>query len=253
MGLFDIFKTKKPEENIHYKNADRPACDISKTQIIVDLFAVPKENRDEKWKQTFFEHVETASFASTIPQITVGPDGFPYFILLTPEPHKPFESFCIRNMKDDFLLEKGFGIAFNPKDSSVEWVFSYGDIVNLHLNKVFYTEADNIEIKNEETINKAEEILIAQPSDRYLPKETRAILKKHLQSIGIKQPKIMMICRQVEGVFIRELAFNIFKEDFSSVNQLNNIMHQLSWFLPKHYIILSVPKDSNLTKFFENL
>jgi hypothetical protein len=253
MGLFDIFKTKKPTENIQQKKADRPECDISKTQIMVDLFSVPKENRDDKWKQTFFENVQTASFACNNPQVTVGPDGFPYFTLLTPEPHKPFDSFCIRNMKDDFLLEKGFGITINPKDNSVEWVFSYGDIVNLHLNKEFYTVTDNIEIKNEETIKNDEEILIAQPSETYLPKETRAIIKKHLQANGIKQPKIMMICRKVDGTVIQELAFNIFREDFSSIDQLNNLMRQLSWFLPRHYIILSVPKNSNLTKNFDNL
>lgn len=254
MGIFDIFKTKKnPTENIQQKKADRPECDILKTQIMVDLFSVPREQRDDKWKQSFLESVQTASFACGNPQVTIGPDGFPYFSLLTPEPHKPFESFCIRNIKDDFLLEKGIGITINPKDNSVEWVFSYGDIVNLHLNKEFYTVKDDIEIKNVETIEKDEKILIAQPSENYLPKETRSVIKKHLQANGIKQPKIMMICREIEGTVIQELAFNIFREDFSSTDQLNNIMQQLSWFLPRHYIILSVPKNSNLTKHFGNL
>lgn len=254
MGLFDIFKTKeKPTETIQPKKAGRPECDISKTQIMVDLFSIPKEQCDDKWKKTFFENVQTASFTCGNPQVTVGPDGFPYFALLTPEPQKPFDSFCIRNMKDDFLLKKGFGVTINPNDNSVDWVFSHGDIVNLHLNNEFYSKTDNIEIKNEETIKKNEEVLIAQPSESYLPKLTRNNIKNHLLKSGIKQPKIMMICRKTEGEVVQELAFNIFREDFSSTDQLNNLMRQLTWFVPRHYIILSVPKNSSLTKHFEDL
>ncbi|HEX8514548.1 MAG TPA: hypothetical protein VF868_00005 [Bacteroidia bacterium] len=254
MGLFHFFKTKeKQAENIQQKKSDRPECDISKTQIMADLFSVPREKRDDKWKQTFFENVQTASFACNNPQVTIGPDGFPYFALSTPEPQKPFESFCIRNMKEDFLLEKGLGITINPTDNSVEWVFSYGDIVNLHVNSEFYSKTDNIEIENQETIKKKEEVLIAQPSESYLPAQTRSVIRKYLQDKGIKQPKIMMICRKMDGTVIQELAFNIFRENFSSVEQLNLFLRQLSWFLPRHYIILSVPKDSNLTNGFHNL
>ena len=254
MGLFDLFKTKnKPAEIIQRKISDRPQCDISKTQVMVDLFSVPNDQRDDKWKLTFFENVQIASFACREPQVELRPDGYPYFVLLTPEPHKTFESFCIRNMKDDFLLEKGLGIIINPMTDSVEWVFSYGDIVNLHINKEFYTEIDRSEIKNEETLEKNEEILIAQPSEEYLPKHARNVIKKHLLNKGIRKPKIMMICRKVEGSVIQELAFNVFREDFSSTDELNILMRQLSWFLPRHYIVLSVPKNSDLTKHFDNL
>ena len=254
MGLLDFFKTKsKPTETIQPKKADRTECDISKTQIIVDLLSIPKDQRDEKWQQIFFENVQTASFACNDPQVIIGPDGFPYFSLATPKPNKQFESFCIKNMKDDFLLEKGFGVIVNPIEDSVDWVFTYGNIVNFHLNNEFYTETDFLEIKTEETIKNDEEVLIAQPSDKYLPKQTRNIIRKYMQNRGIKHPKIMMICRKYQGELIQELAFNVFKEDFSSIEQLNNFMHQLSWFLPSHYIIVSVPKHSNLTQNFGDL
>src|SRR5678810_565128 len=124
MGLFDFLKVKsKQTDQTTRPNPTRPECDIAKTQIMVDLFGVPTDQRDETWRQTFFENVQTASFACGNPQIFNGPDGFPYFILRTPEPHKPFESFCIRNMKDDFLIEKGFGVAINPKENGVDWAF----------------------------------------------------------------------------------------------------------------------------------
>ena len=200
MGLFDFLKTKsKPANETSKPNNARPECDITKTQIMVDLFAVPADQRDEIWQQTFYENVQTASFACGNPQIFNGPDGFPYFVLTTPEPHKPFESFCIRNMKDDFILDKGFGVAINPSESSVDWVFSYGDIVNLHLNNEFYSKKASIEIQNVEIIQKEEKVLIAQPSESYLPRQTRQVLKSFLQSIGVKRPKLMMVCRTIDG------------------------------------------------------
>jgi len=254
MGLFDFLKNKnKPEEKIAQTKIDRPECDITKTQTMVDLFRIPKDQRDEQWRQSFYHNVQSASYACGDPQVFAGPDGFPYFILKTPEANKPFESFCIRNMKDDFLLEKGFGVAINPNEHSTDWVFSYGDIVNLHLNKEFFTKTDHVEIQNEETIKKEEEVLVAQPSDSYLPKQTRQVLRAFLQSIGNKKPKIMMVCRAIEGQVIQELAFNIFREDFQSVDQLNYRLKQISWFLPRHYIILSLPKKSNFSSSFDDL
>lgn len=254
MGLFNFFKKKEDDaEKPEQIKGNRPECDISKTQIILDLFSIPKSQRDDKWNETFFKNVQSASFASNTPQITIGPDGFPYFVLLIPQPGKPFESFCLQNMKDDFLLEKGLGVTINQDENSLEWVFSHGDIVNLHLKKEFYSKSDNSIVENEEIIKKDEQILIAQPSETYLPLQTRIIIKKHLQNIGIKKPKIMMIVRKKEGAVLQELAFNIFREDFSSIDQLNNILQQISWYLPRHYIILSVPKNSNLTNHFNDL
>lgn len=254
MGLFDFLKTKsKPTEEATKQNPARPECDITKTQITVDLFAVSADQRDDVWRQTFYENVQSASFACGNPQIFNGTDGFPYFILKTPEPHKPFESFCLRNMKDDFLLEKGFGVAINPKDNGVDWVFSYGDIVNLHLNKEFYSKKDSVELQNVETIKKEGKVLIAQPSESYLPRQTRQILKSFLQSNGVKRPKLMMVCRTIEGQVIQELAFNLFPEDFPSTEHLNYRLQQISWFLPRHYVVLALPKTSNLTDGFVDL
>src|SRR5688572_5443427 len=114
MGIFDFLKSKnKPTDTNINRKSNRSECDISKTQLLVDLFNVPLEQRDDAWRQNFYDNVQMASYACGNPQVFSGPDGFPYFILKTPEPNKPFESFCIRNMKDDFLLEKGFGVAIN--------------------------------------------------------------------------------------------------------------------------------------------
>ena len=254
MGLFDFLKIKEKQvEKTTQPKGDLHECDITKTQVMVDLFQISQDQRDDNWRQTFYNNVQSASYACGNPQIFAGPDGFPYFVLQTPEANQPFESFCIRNMKDDFLLDKGFGVAINPKENSVDWVFSYGDIVNLYLNNELSTKSDTIEIENEVTIEKDEKFLIAQPSETYLPSQARQALKTFLKSIGINRPKIMMVCRTIKGQVIQELAFNIFREDFQSIDQLNYRLKQISWFLPRHYVVLSVPNESNFTTHFADL
>lgn len=254
MGLFDFLKTKPKQTEILVQNKiDRSECDITKTQKMVDLFSVSQNDRDENWTKSFYENVKTASYACGNPQIFNGPDGFPYFVLKTPEANKPFESFCIQNMKDDFLLDKGLGVAINPNDTSVDWVFSYGDIVNLQINKELLTKIDNIQIEKEVTIQKDEKVLLAQPSETFLPRQARQNLKSFLQSIGNKRPQIMMVCRTIEGQVIQELAFNIFREDFQTTDQLNFRLKQISWFLPRHYVVLSLPKNSNFNSNFADL
>ncbi len=231
----------------------RPECDITKTQTIIDLLAVPVDQRDETWNQKFLTDVQTASFACTDPQIVKGPDGFPYFGLNIPEPGKPFTSYCIKNMAEDFLIDNGYGVVINPKENAADWVFSYGDIVNLQINKIFYSSVENGPIEPEVTISKNEQVLIAQPSESYLPAKARTVLRKYLQFFGVVQPKIMLISRTIDGKIVQELAINIFKEEVGHPEKLGDFMQQLGWFLPRHYILMLVPKNSELASHFEDL
>ncbi|MEO6914475.1 MAG: hypothetical protein ABI151_01535, partial [Chitinophagaceae bacterium] len=131
MGLFDFLKRKntslqQPEVIL----SSRQECDIEKTAIVADLLKVPRTRRDDAWYRSFYTNIDTASFQSSSPQILTGPDGFTYFILRTPEPIVPFESFCLKNMTEQFLLHNGWGVVFNPKeDKSADWVFTYGSMV----------------------------------------------------------------------------------------------------------------------------
>lgn len=247
MGVFDFLKSSKETQATPPKK-DRPECDITKTGVIDKLLTVPKNQRDDIWERNFIENIRTASFACTSPQVIQGPDGFYYFGLKIPEPSKPFESFCISNMVSDFLLEKGLGVSINPNNNSADWAFSYGDIVNLHLRKEFYTPVGNIEKSFVEVIKQKEEVLVAQPSEDYLPKETRTILKHYLPLIGIKDPKILLLARKKDKEVEYSLAFNLFTEDIPSEQVFRIRLQQIGWFLPKHYIITSVSKKSDLAK-----
>ncbi|CAN5503291.1 hypothetical protein BH11BAC3_BH11BAC3_32270 [soil metagenome] len=254
MGIFD-FLTKKqsPTQPVKIVPANRPECDINKTGIVANLFKIPKDQRDNNWYQAFYENVATASFASTTPQVLTGPDGFPYFILNTPEENKPFESFCINNMKDDFLLDRGWGVVFNPAaDKSADWVFTHGDIVSLYLNNEFATATDPSAVEDIEftktvgVLKKEEKVIIAQPSEDYFPFATRCALKLFLQNKGIRKPKVMMLSSFKNDQVIRKLAFNIHPENYPVTTKLDHLMQQVGWFLPRQYIIIPLSKKSPL-------
>ncbi len=254
MGLFDFFKQKNIfPQNVEESALNRMEADITKTPVIVTLFRTPHDLRDHTWYNSFYNNVATASFASANPQVLTGPDGFPYFILNTPEENKPFESFCIKNMKDDFLLARGWGVVFNPAaDKTADWVFTHGDIVNLHLNNEFITAIDPAIIEHIEfnktvgLLKKEEKVMVAQPSEDYLPFATRHALKLFLQSKGIRKPKMMLLSSVIEGKVSRKLAFNIHPEDYPITTNLNFLMQQVGWFLPRHYIIIPLSKRSSL-------
>ena len=258
MGLFDFLKPKvEVTPTIQITPANRPESDISKTAIVAELFKIPRKERDAGWHQSFYENVAHASFTCATPHVLTGPDGFPYFILNTPEENKPFESFCINNMKDDFLLANGWGVVFNPRaDNSADWVFTHGDIVSLHLDNQFDVATNPSDIENIEftktvgVLKKEEKIMIAQPSADYLPFATRHALKLFLQNKGIKKPKLMLLSCYTDNKVTRKLALNINPEDYPVKSQLDYLMQQVGWFLPRQYILIPLPKKSPLASAF---
>ncbi|MEP6749177.1 MAG: hypothetical protein ABJB86_15695 [Bacteroidota bacterium] len=259
MGLLSFLKNRnKPIGQGALMAPEKMGADGKKTQLVCGLLQIPAAQRNENWQREFYEHVQTAGFECGDPQTMIGPDGYTFFVLKTPETNEPAEPVCIQNIKDD-ILEKGYGIVINPTDTTADWVFSYGDIVNLHLTKSFISDMDNIVVRNiemtkrVEVIKKGEDITLAQPSEKYLPQRARDALKKFLQGKGITRPMVMLMCRKSRGAMIQELAFNIFPEDFSSAEERDHRIRQIAWFLPRHYLIASFNKNTNMAKYFADL
>ena len=224
--------------------------DLTKTQIIESLCDIPKEQRDDDWKNKFCSTVADASFAAGNPQVLKGPDGFLYFQLSLPEPYKEFQCFVIQHMKDDFLLRDGYGVVINANKGEPDWVFSYGDIVNYHLAKEFYTVSDNWKLPSQEVIEEDEEVLIGQPAESFLPGATRTVIRNFLKSIGVNDGKLLLMSRQKPQGVSQELVFNLTLEKFEKKEQFENVMRRISWFLPRHYRYVSM-EESTMGNNFE--
>lgn len=142
-------------------------------------------------------------------------------------------------MKDDFLLTSGFGVVINPIPNSADWVLSYGDILNLHLNKTFYTtiETPFSKKKSNTIITANEKVMIGQPSETILPKQTRQLISEFLKMNGVKSPKVLLMMKHNSngnGVS-QDIVFNLTPNNFKDENTYRSVMQAISWYLPRHY------------------
>ncbi len=223
-------------------------CDINKVQVLLDLFAIAQEKRDEEWREKFYANVVDASFRCETPQIFRGPDGFPYFSLLSPKPLKSFDSFCICNLVET-ATTNGFGIAINRRADGADWVFSCGDLLTLRLTGGFKTPPVP-HIQRTEITQHEEKVLVAAPSESYLPLYTRAIIRRFMQqSLGVQNPGVVLLISGSDPQ-PNQLVFSVFREDYATEPEFFNVLKWLSWFLPRNYSITGIPKSSDLVKDF---
>ena len=261
MGLFDIFKkTEAPKQSESAKIAEKEVNttsstdtvskgylgDLQKTQAIASLLSVAHEERNEQWAAALLSDMPLASFRCGTPQIIAGPDGFPYFQLFLPEEGKEFQCFVIDKMVNDFLLNRGYGVVLNPGTGQPDWVLTYGDILNYHLNGSFFKPEHFFSTSKEaeEVVIEGEEIMVGQPSETILPVQTRILLKDFFQLNGIDEPKVMLMMRKKGEEVSQDLVFNITPDGFESEEQYRNMMQTVTWYLPRHYSVVGL-NDNN--------
>lgn len=231
----DTTETKKPEP----KKTEGYLGDLRKTQALLSLVEIPAEERDAEWAGRFLADLPQASFRCGTPQVIAGPDGFPYFQLFLPQSGEKFQCYVIEHMIDDFLLERGYGVVINPGSGQPDWVLTYGDILNYHLNKSFLTQDGLFSTNKSDEIIQGE-VLVGQPSELILPAETRALLRDFFVLNGIEDPKILLLSRQNGDEVTMDLAFNITPEGFESDLHYRNMMQTVTWYLPRHYSIVGL-------------
>jgi hypothetical protein len=208
--------------------------DLDKTAAIDDLLRIHPSARTEGWTKRLLTHLAGASFCCGEPQVITGPDGFPYFQLLMPKTGKEFESFCINQMKDEFLLLEGLGVVLNANLPQPTLVLSYGDILNLFLNGEFYSSTpDDASKKMTGTKPTEKNVHRGEPSELFLPKIAHEVINRFFEANHLHHPKIFLT-HQKEGKI--ELQFNFSPKDFPSMDHFCSFFDMLGWYLPRHYI-----------------
>jgi hypothetical protein len=119
-----------------------------------------------------------------------GPDGFPYLALYLPAENEPFTAFCISHVLDS-CLEHGTGIVIAPDKSAPEWVFTYGNLWSLHSYNIF--DATPQQSQSGEALKAGRKVLLAAPSEQFLPPFARHVLKAFLNNAGIASPRVMLV------------------------------------------------------------
>lgn len=245
-----------PSQN---ENTEEPPTyygDLHKTGLLMDLCETPIEKRDPEWAKEFLANLPQASFKTGDPQVITGPDGFPYFQLSFPEPGVEFQCFVVDNMVYDFLLSNGMGFVINPQKEQPDWVFSYGDVFNYALKKDFYNTDNTFfskEAPQDEKIAEDVQVMVGAPSEFILPVPVRAVIKSFLQFKGIKEPKVLLMSKEKDGVQVQDLVFNFTPKNFEKEEEFRATAQQLMWFLPRHYSVIFYDENESLKGHFENL
>jgi len=84
-----------------------------------------------------------------------------------------------------------------------------------------------------EIIRRSEVIRTGAPNEEYLPLFIRAAIRRHLESVGVKQPRVLLVMWP-ERSNHRDLAFSIRRADFAP-QVYAGLMQSLMWFLPEGY------------------
>lgn len=216
--------------------------DLEKTIMINQLMSEPFPARDESWRDQFLSHIAGANLQLSNPEVLVNKDGFPYIQLQTVASGESFQAYVIQHQLD-ILLEQGFGIMINGHLEQPDWIFSYGDLVNLKLNGSFYTNKSIFsDPKDYLSVDKDEEIIVGQPAEEVFPLFLRRQIREFLNYSGVKNPKVMLIARNYtdEERASQDLVFNIMPTQFPSESEFNTIMNTLQWFMPRHYSFFGV-------------
>lgn len=63
----------------------------------------------------------------------------------------------------------------------------------------------------------------------------------------------MLLVNDPRNSPVESLVFSIFVEDFANRTDFDDLMYRLAWYLPRHYGLVSIPRDSDLARWFEPL
>lgn len=197
---------------------------------IETLLATDIESRDEAWEQQLLRALPEAKVQILKPEPQQGPDGWPYLLTATGTSNEATEP--LLNVLG-WLSTRGIGLVVNPLKPTPDYVLTYGMIWNFRERGEFLTaseapKAGRFEIKN------GQEVLTGPPSESYLPKYARQILKQFLMDQGVFAPKVLMVSVDKKNF---DLCFSIESLKSPPAEEHAGIAEALSWFLPAHYSV----------------
>jgi hypothetical protein len=194
------------------------------------LINQPEAARDEAWEQAFLKEIVQTKVELTQNQPQQGPDGWPYLLLKTgPDGQEPFKDVV------QWSAGKGVGLALNTHKMLPDYIFTYGQVWNFvetgqFLSTTTATSAGEVEI------TAGQKVILGEPSEKYLPKYVRNILREFLNAQGFPSPKIVVMSSQdykvVDLVFSLESLNNLQPKDHPVMAEA------IGWFLPLHYSLI---------------
>lgn len=216
--------------------------DFQATWSVRELLKTPAAERDGAWRARFYAAVVDACLAGNSERfILMGPDGMPYAALSVPEENQEIEAFSLRRLLET-ATNGGFGIAINPHGESVDWVFSYGDLVAFREYGSFEPEISYGDQELRPVVAGAgARLLIGTPSETLFPSYARNVVRSFMQRVlHIEEPRVGLV--SIDGRN-PELMFNVDRRNFESDDAFREGFNLLAWFMPRGQSVLGLPPE----------
>jgi hypothetical protein len=169
-----------------------------------------------------------------------GPDGWPYLMVKVDENGDDSLSQVL-----GWLSSRGIGLVVNPEKDLPDAVLTYGMVWNFRQRGAFFTEASDSRASGEYSLTEGQELHAGAPSEDYLPKYAREILKAFLKDNGITAPRVLVMSPDKVNY---DLCFSLEALGSPPANEHQSILEALSWFLPAHYSLV-VASEKGLPEF----
>jgi hypothetical protein len=203
------------------------------------LTEVPVSKRDEAWEEIFLKALPQAQLRIVNDSPVAGPDGWPYLLVAT-DGDEPFLKVA------QWLVTQGVGVVINPEKPIPDYVITYGMIWNLRERGEFFTRTEKpstgpVDLKN------GQQVYAGPPSEAYLPKDVRVIMREFLRQQKVETPKVLMVSEDQKRW---DLALSLESLGSPPETEHAGIAEAISWFLPGHYSIVLM-RESTLPGFVE--
>lgn len=219
---------------------------------IEKLHAVAADKRDDDWYEQLFDILPQGHFAlySTEPQ--KAPDGFHYYFVSLLDKNTDLKSREIIGLDEETLedcLQRGVGIVIFPDAECRQdpvWILSYGELHAFYFYGNFSGDPEDIEemiAAEENGPNRGADISVEKPDDEFIHPGAREVLKKFFGGLGFESVEIAML-RDPSEAPSRSLVLSLHEDDFSTPDQLEEVVETVSWLLPPHRpVILDAELD----------
>jgi hypothetical protein len=214
--------------------------------MLNEHLSVAEENRNQDWDEKFFKLLSESQLQILSEDPQQGPDGWPYLMSqIAPDPQQKTDS---AQKIFHWLSTRGIGLVVNPKKTPYpDYVFSYGMIWSFR-ETGYFLKYNNLNPSKDFTLDKNLKIKIGPPSEEYLPKYVRQILKNFLNDQGVFSPRVLMVAPDGDNY---DLCFSIESMGLPPEVEHQGILEALAWFLPPHYSVALVSEKGFPA--FENL
>lgn len=213
--------------------------DVQNLENLTELLATTVSQRDEAWEAAFLKALPKAGLRIVNDAPVAGPDGWPYLLVAT-DGDEPLPN-VVR-----WLVSQGVGMVINPEKPIPDYVLSYGMIWNFRERGEFFTAAASVRSGPVELQN-GQQVYAGPPSESYLPKEVRFVLREFLRQQKIEGPKVLMVS---EDQKTWDLAVSLDSLGHPPETEHAGIAEAMSWFLPAHYSLVLM-KEQTLPGFVE--